>query len=454
MNKLEIIILAAGEGKRMRSHIPKVLHELAGLPLLGHVVATASSLRPDRIHVVYGHGGQQVPEAMAELPVEWVLQPKQKGTGHAVIQAMPDIAADATVLVLYGDVPLVEKDTLDEVVAAVSDSSMGLLTVDLRDASGYGRIVKQDGSVLAIVEERDANPEQRKIKEINTGILAVKASKLRGWLKILGNDNSQGEYYLTDCIAAAVADGVTVHTPHPRGEEEVLGINDCQQLARLERYYQHQQANALMASGVTLQDPARIDVRGELLCGRDVVIDVNAIFEGRVVLGDNVRVGANTVIRDAEIGAGSIIQANCVIEDAIVGKEARIGPFSRLRPETQLADAVHIGNFVEIKKSTVAHGSKINHLSYIGDSEVGSGVNIGAGTITCNYDGANKFKTVIGKDSFIGSGTQLVAPVVVGDGATIGAGSTITKDTPDGELTLARARQQSVRGWQRPKRKL
>ncbi len=455
MNKLEIVILAAGEGKRMRSRLPKVLHKLAGESLLERVVKTAQSLEPEQIHVVYGHGGECVPEALAHLPVQWVLQVEQKGTGHAVIQAMPKIDDAATVLVLYGDVPLAAKSTLDAVVAKVDGTSLGLLTVELANAKGYGRIVKQEnGSVLAIVEERDASPEQRKIREINTGILAVQASTLKGCLNGLGNANAQGEYYLTDCIAAAVADGITVETVHPHSEEEVLGINDCQQLARLERYYQRQQANGLMANGVTLFDPARIDVRGELRCGQDVVIDVNVIFEGRVVLGDAVCIGANTIIRNAEIGAGTVIQANCVIEDAIVGRETRIGPFSRLRPETRLADAVHIGNFVEIKKSVVAQGSKINHLSYIGDSEVGSGVNIGAGTITCNYDGVNKFKTTIGNDSFIGSGTQLVAPVTVGDGATIGAGSTITKDTPKGQLTLARARQQLVKGWQRPKKKL
>ncbi len=454
MNKLEIVILAAGEGKRMRSRVPKVLHELAGQPLLGHVVDTAISLHPDRIHVVYGHGGQRVPEALPQLPVQWVLQAEQKGTGHAVIQAIPQIDQGATVLVLYGDVPLVKKCTLEAVVAAVSDSSLGLLTVNLDDATGYGRIVKDnDDQVLAIVEEQDANSGERQIREINTGILAVRGGMLKRWLGGLGRANAQGEYYLTDCIAAAVADGISVQTVHPGCEEEVLGVNDCQQLARLERYYQRQQARALMAGGVTLRDPERLDVRGELLCGRDVVIDVNAVFEGRVVLGDEVHIGANTVIRNAEIGSGTIIQPNCIFEDAVVGKNARIGPFSRLRPETQLADAVHIGNFVEIKKSSVAHGSKINHLSYVGDSEVGRGVNIGAGTITCNYDGANKFKTLIGDNSFIGSGTQLVAPVTVGEGATIGAGSTITRDTPKGELTLARARQQSVKGWRRPKKK-
>ena len=451
---LEIIVLAAGQGKRMYSDTPKVLHHLADRPLLAHVLESARALNPAAVHVVYGHGGEQVRDVFAQARVQWARQEEQKGTGHAVAQAMPTVADESIVLVLFGDVPLIRPETLHNLLSAAGPNSLALLTAELDSPAGYGRIIRDPvGKVIRIVETRDATPEEAAVREVYTGLLAAPAAKLKKWLAGLQNHNAQGEYYLTDIIAMAVADGVPIATRSPGDVSETLGVNSKQELAYLERLHQRQQAERLMSQGVTLRDPARLDVRGELVCGRDVVIDVNVIFEGKVVLGDRVQVGPNNVIRDCTIGDDTQILPNCVIEEAEIGNRCRIGPFSRLRPGNHIAEAVHIGNFVEVKKSEVAEGSKMNHLSYIGDTTVGHHVNIGAGTITCNYDGANKHRTMIGDNVFIGSNTALVAPVTVGPGATIGAGSVITKEAPAGELTLARVAQETRRGWKRPKKK-
>jgi bifunctional UDP-N-acetylglucosamine pyrophosphorylase / glucosamine-1-phosphate N-acetyltransferase len=450
---LEVVILAAGQGKRMHSALPKVLHHLAGRPLLGHVIAAAQRLSPRAIHVVYGHGGEQVRAAFGATPLRWINQAEQLGTGHALRQALPGVAGDATVLVLYGDVPLIRPDTLQDLISQAGPSRLVLLTAELPDPSGYGRIVRRAGKVVRIVEQKDATPEQAAVREINTGILAAPAARLDPWLARLQNRNAQREYYLTDVIAMAVADGVEIVTRQPRVPSEILGVNSKRELADLERTHQNDVAARLLEQGVTLRDPARLDVRGDLTCGRDVVIDVNVVIEGTVALGDNVRIGPNSVIRDAAIGAGTDIQPNCVIEEAEIGRDCRIGPFARLRPGTRVADRAHVGNFVEIKKSEIGEGSKVNHLSYVGDCSVGRDVNIGAGTITCNYDGANKHPTIIGDRAFIGSNTALVAPVTVGAGATIGAGSVINKDAPAGELTLTRSPQRTVTGWQRPQKR-
>jgi len=452
MQTLNIVILAAGKGTRMYSDRPKVLHALAGRALVQHVIETAQTFNPGKICVIYGHGGDQVPQALGGYDASFVLQEPQLGTGHAVQQALPLLGDDSTTLVLYGDVPLIRAETLRQLL--LHASALNLLTQHLDHPAGYGRIVRDaNGEVTAIVEEKDATQDQRAIKEVNTGILAAPTKMLRQWLEALRNDNAQGEYYLTDIVAMAVRDGVQVRTAHPAHDWEVLGVNSKLQLADLERQWQRVQAHHLLAQGVTLADPARIDVRGKLTCGRDVEIDVGCIFEGEVHLGNQVRVGAYSILRDADIGNGVHIAPYTVIDDATVGSRCLIGPYARLRPGTKLHDDVHIGNFVEVKNSEIAAHSKANHLSYIGDSTVGSRVNIGAGTITCNYDGANKHRTVIGDDAFIGSDTQLVAPVTVGKGATIGAGSTITRDTPDGELTLSRSKQVSISGWQRPQKK-
>lgn len=451
---LSVVILAAGQGTRMRSDLPKVMHPLAGRPLLEHVYITAKGLQANDIHIVYGHGGEQVLKSLAHLDAAWIEQPEQLGTGHAVAQAMPTISDEQLVLILYGDVPLTAGDTLKRLVEAAQQTGFALLTVELDDPSGYGRIVRGDGgAVLRIVEQKDAGPEEIAIKEVNTGMMAIKAGHLKRWLARLGNDNAQGEYYLTDVVAMAVDEGIVVKPLQPHNEFEVLGVNNRAQLAELERCYQRQQAERLMFEGVSLIDPARFDLRGALKAGRDVTVDVNVVIEGTVVLGDRVHIGPNVYLKNTRIGDDVKILANCVIEDAEIGRASRIGPFSRIRPDTRLSDEVHVGNFVEIKKTTVAKGSKINHLSYIGDSEVGARVNIGAGTITCNYDGANKYKTIIGDDVFIGSDTQLIAPVEVGSGATIGAGTTVVKDAPAGALTVGRARQQVVKDWERPKKK-
>ncbi len=454
MARPSVIILAAGQGKRMYSDLPKVLHPLGGRPLVAHVVGAALDVGAGKTIIVYGHGGEAVRERLPEMRVSWVEQPRRLGTGHAVAQAMPAVADEDTVLVLYGDVPLINPDTLKRLVDLAGPNSLALITVELDDPAGYGRIVRdKNGSVVSITEEKDADSAQLAIHEVNTGILAAPANRLRGWLSLLGNENAQGEYYLTDVIGMAVEEGVSVHTVHPDTVEEVMGINNRLQLAELERSHQRAQAERLMLAGVTLADPGRIDIRGQVTTGRDVFIDVNVILEGNVSLGDGVAVGPNNVIRDSEVGSGCEILSNCVIEDAVIGAGSRVGPFSRVRPETRLAERVHVGNFVEIKKSQVGEGSKINHLTYVGDSEVGRDVNIGAGTITCNYDGAYKHKTVIGDNAFIGSDTQFVAPVKVGAGATIGAGSTISRDAPPGGLTLTRVSQKTYKGWKRPIKK-
>ena len=451
--KLGVIILAAGMGKRMHSDLPKVLHPLAGRPLLGHVLDAATCLGAAATVVVYGHGGEQVRAALSARACAWVEQAQQLGTGHAVMQAMPAVADMDRVLVLYGDVPLVDPNTLNRLLDAAADTSLGILTAMMDDPTGYGRIIRDaTGCILRSVEQKDGTPEELAVREANTGFLVAERARLDAWLGRLTNANAQGEYYLTDIIGMAVADGVRVASVHPLTIEEVSGVNDRLQLAALERFHQQRLAADLMRNGVTLADPARIDIRGRLLTGRDCFIDINLICEGEVQLGDGVRIGPNCVIRDSHIGAGTEVFANCVIECAEVGTGARIGPFARLRPEARLASDTHIGNFVEIKKADIGVGSKVNHLTYVGDAQIGAGVNVGAGTITCNYDGANKFVTVIGDGAFIGSNTALVAPVTVGAGATIGAGSVISKDAPPGQLTVTRARQATIAGWQRPKK--
>jgi bifunctional UDP-N-acetylglucosamine pyrophosphorylase/glucosamine-1-phosphate N-acetyltransferase len=452
-DSLDVVILAAGKGTRMRSACPKVLHRLAGLPLLEHVIRTALTLKPRAVHVVYGHGGESVPETLGSLPVNWVKQEPQLGTGHAVQQAMPAVQS-GSVLVLYGDVPLIRHATLEPLVESARRGRLGLLTAELADPSGYGRIVRDAaGGVTRIVEHKDASEAERTIREINTGILAAPAGRLRDWLTALRNHNAQGEYYLTDIIGMAAAEGVAIEAGQPQAEWEILGVNSKAQLAELERIHQRNQAQALMEQGLTLLDPARFDLRGALSIGQDVVIDVNVVIEGDVVLGDRVTIGPNNVLRRCRIGADTIVQPNCVIEDAEIGADCRIGPFARIRPETRIADRAHIGNFVEIKKSAIGIGSKVNHLTYVGDSTVGKDVNIGAGTITANYDGANKHPTAIADNASIGSNCVLVAPVTIGAGATIGAGSVISKDAPAGELTVARARQVTTSGWKRPQKK-
>ena len=448
---LSVVILAAGEGKRMNSDLPKVLQPLAGRPLLKHVISTALELAPSNLYVVYGHGGALVQAALPHEPVEWILQSQQLGTGHAVMQAMCVIPDDDTVLVLYGDVPLIRAPTLKKLVALADAGALAVLSVDLDDASGYGRIVRgADGRVAAIVEHRDAGTDELKIRELNSGLMAAPAGRLREWLLALGSDNSAREYYLTDVVAGAVQAGDRVAAVRADRASEVAGVNDKSQLAQVEAAYRREMADGLMLAGVTLADPSRIDIRGDVEVGRDVFIDVNAILSGTVRLGGGVKIGANCLISEAQIGAGTEIRANSVIEHAVIGENCLIGPFARVRADAILHDEVHIGNFVEVKKSEIGAGSKANHLSYVGDSRVGRGVNIGAGSITCNYDGENKWPTVIGDGAFIGSGTMMVAPVRIGKNATIGAGSTVTQHAPDGELTLTRAPQTTVGGWKRP----
>jgi bifunctional UDP-N-acetylglucosamine pyrophosphorylase/glucosamine-1-phosphate N-acetyltransferase len=450
---LSIVILAAGQGKRMKSDLPKVLQPLAGRPLLSHVLETAKELNADAIHVVYGHGGEQVRQALAAEPVNWVLQAEQLGTGHAVAQAMPAIPDDHDVLILYGDVPLVRQATLQSLIGQCNAKAIGLLTVVLADPTGYGRVVRDNaGNVVRIVEQKDANTKERAINEINTGLMAVPAAALRKWLAELKNDNAQGEYYLTDIIVMAVRAGFRINAVIAPTEAEVLGVNDKVQLAQLEAALRAERARELMLNGVTLADPARIDIRGKVTAGRDVFIDVNAVLVGNVELGDRVRIGPNCYLKDCSIGADTEVHPNCVIDRAVVGPRNAIGPFARLRPETVLHEDVHIGNFVEVKKSEVGAGSKANHLTYLGDATIGSKVNVGAGTVTVNYDGVNKHRTVIGDGAFIGSGSMLVAPVKIGAKANTGAGSTITKDAPEGKLTLARARQVTIEGWKRPQK--
>ncbi len=454
---MNIVILAAGQGKRMRSSLPKVLHPIAGRPMLAHVIDTArvvSARQPNpRIVVVVGHGANDVRAAFAaERDVSFVLQEPQLGTGHAVLQALPHLADDAHTLVLYGDVPLVTAATLERLLVAAG-RDVALLTVLTDDPHGYGRIVRGDGQVRRIVEEKDATPAERALREINTGILVAPTHRLRSWLAGLTNDNAQQEYYLTDVIARAVAEGVAVRAAHPDSAIETLGINSKGQLAQLERIYQQRRADALLEHGVTLADPARIDVRGELACGIDVSIDIDCVFEGRVTLGDGARIGPYNVLRDCTIGAGTEVLGHCYLEGASIGAQARIGPFARMRPTVSLADEVHIGNFVEVKNSSMGRGSKANHLAYVGDATVGSRANIGAGTVVANYDGANKHHTTIGDDVHTGSNSVLVAPLDIGAGATIAAGSTISKNAPAGKLTVARAKQLTLEGWKRPTKK-
>lgn len=454
MNKLNVVILAAGQGKRMRSDLPKVLHRLADRPLLGHVIATARSLKPSHICVVYGHGGEQVRAAFAADPdLKWAEQKEQLGTGHAVLQALPQIDPALPTLVLYGDVPLTRLATLQWLVH-LAGPNLALLTASLPDPTGYGRIVREglqaSGKVCRIVEQKDASEEEKQIREINSGIMLAPPGALQRWLPGLGNSNSQGEYYLTDIVALAVAEGMSIATAQPLDSWEIDGVNSKAQLAALERIHQRNLAQALLDAGVTLADPARIDIRGSLKCGRDVFIDVNTVFEGEVEIGDGTHISANCVIRNTKIGANAVIHPFTLTEDASIGDESLIGPYARLRPGAALGRDVHIGNFVEVKNAKIADHSKANHHAYLGDATIGSRVNVGAGTIICNYDGANKHHTVIEDDVFIGSDTQLVAPVTVRKGATIAAGTTLTKEAPEGQLTLSRAKQTSISGWVRP----
>lgn len=450
---LDIVILAAGQGTRMRSALPKVLHPIAGKSMLGHVIDTARKLAPQSIQVVIGHGADKVREQLAADDLSFVLQAEQLGTGHAVAQALPKLSAEK-VLILYGDVPLIEVETLQRLLAQANEQQLGLLTVELADPTGYGRIVRNDqGSVQAIVEHKDATDAQRAIREGNTGILAVPGKRLADWLGRLSNSNAQGEYYLTDVIAMAVADGLVVATEQANDEMEVLGANDRIQLSQLERHYQYRAGRRLMAQGVTLLDPARFDLRGEATVGRDVLIDINVILEGHVVIEDNVQIGPNCVIKNSTLRKGAIVKANSHLEGAELGEGADCGPFARLRPGSVLGAKAHVGNFVELKNAVMGEGAKAGHLSYLGDAEIGARTNIGAGTITCNYDGANKHRTVLGADVFIGSNSALVAPVILGDGATTGAGSVITTDIPAETLGVGRAKQRNIEGWKRPTKK-
>jgi len=447
---LDIVILAAGQGTRMRSALPKVLHPVAGQSMLGHVISTARALQPRSIQVVIGHGAEQVRQRLVGDDLNYVVQAEQLGTGHAVAQALPNLSAER-VLILYGDVPLIEAETLQRLLQKVGPEQLALLTVTLDDPTGYGRIVRDaHGEVQAIVEHKDASAEQKAIREGNTGILAVPGSRIGEWLGRLSNSNAQGEYYLTDVIAMAVADGLRVATEQPQDAMEVQGANDRIQLAELERHYQLRAARRLMAQGVTLRDPARFDLRGEVSVGRDVLIDVNVVLEGEVVIEDDVQIGPNCVIKDSTLRRGAIVKANSHLDGTVVGEGADCGPFARLRPGSTLGAKAHVGNFVEMKNASLGDGAKAGHLSYLGDAEIGARTNIGAGTITCNYDGANKFKTVMGEDVFIGSNSSLVAPLNLGDGATTGAGSTITADVPAHTLALGRGRQRNIDGWQRP----
>lgn len=450
---LSVIILAAGQGTRMRSQLPKVLHPLAGKPILQWIVDAAQQLKPNDIYIVYGHGGEQVQAAIKADNITWVQQTQQLGTGHAVQQVLPHLKKDQQVLILVGDTPLISPETLKRLLANTKPGNLGLLTVDLENPFGLGRIIRnQDGTMTAIVEEKDATPAQKKITEINTGIMAFASNDLYLWLPQLKNNNAQKEYYLTDVMAMAVADKRQIDTLQPEDAHEVLGVNNRAQLAALERFYQQQNAERLMLQGVTLNDPARFDVRGELTCAEDVTIDINVIIEGKVTIGRNVIIGANTVLKNVTIGEGTVIHPHCHIDGAVIGRECQIGPFARIRSGTALQQHVKIGNFVETKNAKIADHSKVSHLSYIGDAEIGKEVNIGAGVITCNYDGVSKHKTIIGDGAFIGSDSQFVAPVTVEPGAYIGSGSTITRTAPAGKLTLARAKQVTIDKWQPPKK--
>ncbi len=449
---ISVVILAAGQGKRMKSDLPKVLQPVAGRPLLQHVIDSARELSANDIHVVYGHGGERVREALAVENVSWALQAEQLGTGHAVQQAMPGVPDDHLVLILFGDVPLVQAATMQRLVdAAANGEALGVLSVRMKDPTGYGRIVRdRAGTVARIVEHKDANQKERAIDEVNTGLMAASARRMREWLLQLRNDNAQGEYYLTDVVVMAAKAGLKVNAILADREDEVLGVNDKVQLAEVEAVYRKRRATELMLQGVTLVDPARFDARGPVTVGRDVHIDINVVLEGKVTLGNRVRIGPNVLIRDSVIDDDAEIHANCVLDQAKVGARAIVGPYARLRPDAVLHEEVHVGNFVEVKKSELHRGAKANHLTYLGDATIGEKVNVGAGTITCNYDGVNKWRTEIGAGAFIGSGTMLVAPVKIGAGATIGAGSTITKDAADDKLTLERSKQLTLEGWKRP----
>jgi len=449
---VEVIVLAAGEGKRMQSDLPKVLHPLGGEALLSHVLRTARALEPARMHIVYGHGGEQVREAIADDALNWILQSEQLGTGHAVQQVLPAVDKSRQVLVLYGDVPLIPAASL-ETLCDAGRKGLAVLTVTVPDPTGYGRIVRnEDGDVARIVEDQDADDGERAIREINTGFIAAPADRLDAWLARVGNDNRQREYYLTDIVQIAREQGEAVHDVAAASTWDVAGVNRRSELSLLEREYQKRRALALADRGVTVLDPYRLDQRGEVDAGRDCVIDVNVILAGPVTLGDNVQVGPNCILANARIGHGAVIKANTVVEDAVIGDAAMIGPYARIRPGTRVGPEAHVGNFVELKKAELGRGAKVNHLSYVGDSNVGEGANIGAGVITCNYDGANKHRTDIGDDAFVGSNAQLVAPVRIGAGATVGAGSTITQDVPDNALAVGRARQRNIPGWKRPAR--
>ncbi len=448
--KFSAVILAAGKGTRMYSNTPKVLHTLAGKPMVKHVIDTCVGLEANNIHLVYGHGGEQMQAQLNGEPVTWVLQAEQLGTGHAVDQASPQFEDDEKILILYGDVPLISEQTLTRLLEAQPKNGIALLTVKLDNPTGYGRIVRENNSVVAIVEQKDATEEQKLIQEVNTGVLVATGKDLKRWLAGLNNNNAQGEYYLTDVIAAAHAEGNTIEAVHPVTQIEVEGVNDRVQLARLERAYQAAKAQQLLEQGVMLRDPSRFDLRGTLQCGMDVEIDTNVIIEGSVTLGDNVIIGTGCVLIDCEIDDNTVIKPYTVIEQATVAEQCSVGPFARLRPGAELRDDAHVGNFVEVKNARLGEGSKANHLTYLGDAEIGQRVNIGAGAITCNYDGANKHKTVIGDDVFVGSDSQLIAPINIKNGATIGAGATITKDVEENELAITRAKERRVKEWQRP----
>lgn len=452
-SSLSVVILAAGKGTRMYSDLPKVLHPLAGKPMVQHVIDTALKLGAQNVHLVYGHGGDLLKEKLSDQPLNWVLQAEQLGTGHAMQQAAPHFSDDEDVLMLYGDVPLISGETLQRLLAAKPQGGIGLLTVKLVDPTGYGRIVRENDNVVGIVEHKDATAEQHKINEINTGILVASGRDLKRWLGKLDNNNAQGEYYITDIIALAHQEGNKIEAVHPDRLSEVEGVNNRLQLSALEREYQSEQAQKLLLAGVMLLDPARFDLRGELIHGRDISIDTNVIIEGTVKLGDRVRIATGCVLKDCVIGDDCEISPYTVIENATLAAECTVGPFARLRPGADLAEKAHVGNFVEMKKARLGKGSKAGHLSYLGDAEIGDNVNIGAGTITCNYDGANKFKTIIGDDVFVGSDTQLVAPVTIGNGVTIAAGTTVTKDVAEKELVLSRVKQTHIQGWKRPVKK-
>ena len=447
---LNVVILAAGKGTRMKSSLPKVLHKVAERPMVQHVIDTANSLGAASINLVYGYGAEQLKAGLGEQPLHWVLQAEQLGTGHAVQQAIPHIADEDTVLILYGDVPLTRKETLEQLLATRDENGLAILTVILANPTGYGRIVRENGKVVGIVEQKDATPAQLLINEVNSGIMAVPGKQLKAWLSGLQNNNAQGEFYLTDIVAMAAAEGVTITTAHPQNPIETEGANNRVQLAQLERAYQLRKAEELMLNGANLRDPARIDVRGEVQVGSDVMIDVNVIFEGKVVLGNGVSIGANCILKDVVIGANTEIKPNTMVESSTIGADCSVGPYARIRPDSVLADDSHVGNFVELKKTVLGQGSKANHLTYLGDSVIGSKVNVGAGTITCNYDGANKFQTTIEDGVFVGSNSSLVAPITLGKNSTVGAGSVVTQSVGEDELVVARTKQRHITGWKRP----